>query len=87
MTAYRTAEEQNVIDAGKQDTLIQSSASVGQIAKISAVDENGKPTVWEATDMPSGGGGTSVELDTTLTQSGKAADAKVTGDKLLSLSE
>ena len=30
---------------------------------------------------PSGGGGSSVELDTTLTQSGKAADAKVVGDK------
>lgn len=56
MTAYRTAEAQNVIDAGKQDTLIQSGASVGQIAKITAVDENGKPTAWEAVDMPSGGG-------------------------------
>ena len=29
-----------------------------------------------------GGGGTSVELDTTLTQSGKAADAKAVGDAL-----
>ena len=56
MTAYRTAEAQNVIDAGKQDTLIQSGASVGQIAKITAVDDSGKPTAWEAVDMPSGGG-------------------------------
>ncbi len=56
MTAYRTAEAQNVIDAGKQDTLIQSGASVGQIAKITAVDSNGKPTAWQAVDMPSGGG-------------------------------
>ena len=56
MTAYRTAEAQDVIDAGKQDTLIQSGASVGQIAKITAVDDAGKPTAWEAVDMPSGGG-------------------------------
>ena len=41
----------------KQDTLIQSGASVGQIAKITAVDDTGKPTAWEAVDMPSGGGG------------------------------
>ena len=57
MTAYRTAEAQDVIDAGKQDTLIQSGATVGQIAKITAVDDNGKPTAWQAVDMPSGGGG------------------------------
>ena len=57
MTAYRTAEAQNVIDAGKQNTLIQSGATVGQIAKITAVDGSGKPTAWEAADMPSGGGG------------------------------
>lgn len=55
MTAYRTAEAQDVIDAGKQDTLIQSGASVGQIAKITAVDDTGKPTAWQAVDMPSGG--------------------------------
>lgn len=41
----------------KQDMLIQSGASVGQIAKITAVDSSGKPTTWEAVDMPSGGGG------------------------------
>ena len=43
--------------ARKQDTLIQNGATVGQIAKITAVDENGKPTAWQAVDMPSGGGG------------------------------
>ena len=32
-----------------------TGATVGQIAKITAVDENGKPTAWEAVDMPSGG--------------------------------
>ena len=34
-----------------------------------------------------GGSGSSVELDTTLTQSGKAADAKVVGDQLSALNE
>lgn len=32
-----------------------SGASAGQIVKITAVDESGKPTSWEAVDMPSGG--------------------------------
>lgn len=33
-----------------------TGAKVGQIAKITAVDAAGKPTGWEAVDMPSGGG-------------------------------
>lgn len=33
-----------------------TSAAVGQIAKITAVDAAGKPTAWEAVDLPSGGG-------------------------------
>lgn len=33
-----------------------TGATVGQIAKITAVDGTGKPTAWEAADMPSGGG-------------------------------
>lgn len=33
-----------------------TSATVGQIAKITAVDDSGKPTAWEPVDMPSGGG-------------------------------
>lgn len=32
-----------------------SSATVGQIAKITAVDDNGKPTAWESVNLPSGG--------------------------------
>lgn len=32
-----------------------TGATVGQIAKISAVDANGVPTAWEPVDMPSGG--------------------------------
>ena len=62
----------------KQDTLIQSGAAVGQIAKITAVDSNGKPTAWEAVDMPSGGGWDLI-TDITLTEDGGgAAMASVT---------
>jgi hypothetical protein len=32
-----------------------TGATVGQTVKISAVDENGVPTAWEAADFPSGG--------------------------------
>lgn len=40
----------------KADTsLNMTGATVGQIAKITAVDDSGKPTAWEAVDMPSGG--------------------------------
>lgn len=41
---------------GTDISLGLTSASVGQIIKVKAVDENGKPTAWEAADMPSGGG-------------------------------
>lgn len=34
-----------------------TGATVGQIAKIAAVDASGVPTAWEPADMPSGGGG------------------------------
>lgn len=34
-----------------------TTAAVGQIIKVKLVDESGKPTEWEAADLPSGGGG------------------------------
>jgi hypothetical protein len=44
-------------DVGGTDiSLNVSGATPGQIVKISSVDEAGKPTAWEAVDMPSGGG-------------------------------
>ena len=44
--------------AGVADiSLSVTGATVGQIAKITAVDDSGKPTAWEAVDMPSGSGG------------------------------
>lgn len=41
---------------GTDISLGLTSAAVGQIIKVKAVDESGKPTAWEAADMPSGGG-------------------------------
>lgn len=35
---------------------VPSTAEVGQTIVVKAVDENGKPTEWEAADMASGGG-------------------------------
>lgn len=49
----------NSIAAGGSDiSLGLTSATVGQTIKVKAVDESGKPTEWEAADMPSGGGDT-----------------------------
>jgi hypothetical protein len=43
-----------------------TGATVGQIAKISAVDASGVPTAWVAVDMPAGGGGDEWELINTI---------------------
>lgn len=39
---------------GSDISLGLTGATAGQIAKITAVDETGKPTAWEAEDMPNG---------------------------------
>ena len=44
------------VDGGGSLDLGLTGAVAGQIAKIASVDENGAPTSWEATDLPSGGG-------------------------------
>lgn len=44
-------------DTGTDLSLGVTGATVGQIAKITAVDASGKPTAWAPVDMPSGGGG------------------------------
>ena len=38
-----------------------TGATVGQIARISEVDENGTPTVWEPVDLPTGGASSTEE--------------------------
>ena len=55
--------------AGVADiSLSVTGATVGQIAKITAVDDSGKPTAWEPVDMPSGGGHWETVLDTVWQQ-------------------
>lgn len=39
------------------------TAAVGQTIVVKAVDANGKPTEWEATDFPEGGGGVVAQSD------------------------
>lgn len=41
-----------------------TGATVGQIAKIAAVDASGGPTAWEPVDMPGGGGAWEKIIDT-----------------------
>ena len=45
----------NIPSGGGDIALGITGATVGQIAKITAVDGTGKPTAWEAVDMASGG--------------------------------
>lgn len=44
-----------------------TGATVGQIAKITAVDASGVPTAWSPADMPSGGGSGAVRYDAAQT--------------------
>lgn len=48
---------------GTDISLGLTSAAVGQIIKVKAIDESGKPTAWEAIDFPSGGGGAFDEME------------------------
>lgn len=45
---------------------IPPSAEVGQTIVVKAVDENGKPTEWEAADVPSGGGEEAWDYEKTI---------------------
>ena len=55
---------------------------------IKVLSVNGKiPLVDGKAISATGGGGATVELDTTLSEAGKAADAKAVGDAISSLSE
>ena len=53
-------------DSGTNLSLGVTGATVGQIAKITAVDASGKPTAWAPVDMPSGGRSPSMSSDWTL---------------------
>ena len=56
------AEAVRNIQSGGDLTLGITGAQVEQIAKITAVDTDGKPTKWEPVDIPSGGGDISLGL-------------------------
>lgn len=67
-----------------------TTAAVGQIIKVKSVDAAGKPTEWEAADLPSGGSVTDEQVNTAvsawLTEHPEAtttvADGSITPDKL-----
>ena len=58
-----------------------TGATVGQIAKITAVDDTGKPTAWEAVDMPTGGGERTFEKVVEMTTAEDAAVISISTDK------
>ena len=53
---------------GTDISLGLTSAAVGQIIKVKAIDASGKPTAWEAENMQSGGGHWETVLDTVWEQ-------------------
>lgn len=58
-----------------------TGATIGQIAKITAVDESGKPTAWSPVDMPTGGAGETWELINEVTLSEDAMAVVFDKDK------
>lgn len=57
-----------------------TGATVGQIAKIAAVDASGVPTAWSPVDMPTGGGGETWELIRSLELSADVAKVVINED-------
>lgn len=68
------------VDNSVSNPLNITSAAVGQIAKITAVDDSGKPTAWEPVDMPSGGGVTTLHINVTAVNK-ETMEATFTADK------
>ena len=68
--ALTTTELQPAGSSGGTDlSLGVTGAAVGQIAKITAVDADGKPTAWSPVDMPSGAEKTWTKIiDVTVTE-------------------
>ena len=67
--------------SGSDISLGLTGATVGQIAKITAVDDTGKPTAWEPVDMPSGGGERTFEKVVEMTTAEDAAVISISTDK------
>ena len=77
-------------DVSADPTLPVWSQIQGMIGNLNDLNTEAKNNLVAAVNevkQSGGGGGSTVELDTTLTQSGKAADAKAVGDRLSALSE
>lgn len=59
LPALQTNAKNNLVaainEAAASESMGITGATVGQIAKITAVDASGVPTAWEPVDMPSGG--------------------------------
>lgn len=68
------AEAVRNIQSGGDLSLDITGATPGQIAKITAVDETGKPTKWEPVDIPSGG--TDISLGLTAATVGQTVKVK-----------
>ena len=60
----------------------QTQAMIGNLNDLNTEAKNNLVAAINDAAQSGGGGGSTVELDTTLTQSGKAADAKAVGDAI-----
>ena len=60
----------------------QTQALIGNLSELETEAKNNLVAAINEAAQTGSGGGSTVELDTTLTQSGKAADAKAVGDAL-----
>ena len=59
---------------------VPAIASIGQTIKVSAVDDSGKPTAWEAVDFPEGGGGDAWRLVADVRLTEDTATIEITQD-------
>lgn len=57
-TSTNPVQNKVVTEALAEKITAPTTATVGQIIKVKSVDDAGKPTEWEAADLPSGGGET-----------------------------
>lgn len=80
-TSTNPVQNKVVTTALAEKITAPTTATVGQIIKVKTIDGTGKPTEWEAADLPSGGGGGTYRLvsDTTLSEATNLAT--ITQDK------